>query len=62
MSSPTGTPNSKATSGLTPRDIELLAFGMQSMKDTNVRYLTTAFLLYSLKLSGMEITQPLNWQ
>ncbi|KAL2113195.1 hypothetical protein VUR80DRAFT_5102 [Thermomyces stellatus] len=35
MSSPTGGPNSKGA--LTSRDIELLAFGMQSMKDTNVQ-------------------------
>ena len=38
MSSPTETPNSKATASLTPRDIELLAVAMQSMKDVNVSY------------------------
>lgn len=39
MSTPAGTPNAKGSTSLSAREVELLGFAMQSMKDLNVRTL-----------------------
>lgn len=39
MSTPAGTPNVKGPISLSSREVELLGFAMQSMKDLNVRTL-----------------------